>query len=65
MTKVKPAELHPLKSKEMSESTSTEGSWKQRPSNLAILSAFMNFVGGVGRALDAIDKLWAWWTDNS
>jgi len=65
MAKVKSAELRPLKSNEKLESASTEGSWKQRPSKLALLSAVMNFVGGFGRGLEAIEKFWAWWNDIS
>lgn len=65
MEKVKTAGLRPLKSNEKLESTSTEGSWKQHPSKLAFLTAVLNFVGGLGRALGAIEKFLAWWNDNS
>ena len=65
MAKVKTAGLRPLKSDEKLESTGTKGGWEQRPSKLALLSAVMNFVGGFGRALDAIEKFLAWWNDNS
>ncbi len=63
MEKLKTAEMRPLK-EEVKSGSRSEGGWKQRPSPLAILNAVMMFVGGVGRVLQFIDKVWSLWSDN-
>lgn len=62
MRKVKPAGLRPLKSNEKLRPIDA-ASWKQRPSKIALLMAAMNFVGGLGRVLNAVEKLWKWWSE--
>lgn len=65
MSTLKSAESRPLKDEEKLEVQRTESCIKQGPSRLALLHACMNFVGGLGRILEFISKVHAWWTNNS
>lgn len=63
MEKEKTAGLRPLKGNESSKLASDEG-WKRPSSKLAFLGAVMSFLSNVGRVLNVIEKLWAWWNDS-
>lgn len=60
MAKNTTAESRLLKSLEKLKPASEKGNSKEGPSKLAILTAVMNFVGGVGRVLSLIDKCIQW-----
>lgn len=65
MSKEKPAELRLLKKLDELKAISIEGRHKKHPSALSFLQAVMIFVGGLGRVLEFIEKVMAWWNSPS